>query len=445
MTIAIACLMLVGYLLIASEHITHINKAAVAMFAGVVGWVLFMCAGGDFIRSLYPEASVATWPQVKTYVAQEVFLPHSTYILQLVMYLLATLGLVDVLQTNGCFNFISLALRTRSSRVVLWGAVGFTFLISAQLDNLTTSMLMLLVLSHLIRDDRQRLLVGTACVIAANCGGLTTVIGDLTSLMVWTKGAVTPGTHSAALLLPCLLATIVPTALIGRSLPPELDLVRRGVVFDGDDSTLSLWQRVVLLVIGLCGLWFVPTFYRLTALPPYLGALCVLVVVWVLNEIFHARQIATRQPGLFAGRDHRLQYETLQVILFVVGLGLSMSVLAECGAAAWLAERVRPFVETGWLMSLGWGVISSVLDNVALVMTSVSMYDVADGCFAQNGSYWFLTMLSTVVGGCLLPIGNTAGYALLRMEQATIGWYLRHVTLKVVAGWAVAVAAYFLI
>ena len=460
MTIAIGILMLLGYLLIASEHITHINKAAIAVFVGVVGWILFMCTGTHFITQMHGQefADFVTqggiheeWSAVQQFIARHVFLHYSTYICQLVMYIIATLAIVDVLATNGCFDFISVLLRSRSSKVILWGAVAVTFLISANLDNLTTSMLMMLVLSRLIRNDRQRLWVATAVVIAANCGGCLTVIGDITSLMVWTRGAVTPGSYSGMLIVPCLLATIVPTALISRRLPESLDLVRRGAVYDGDDSTLSLWQRIVLFIIGMGGLWFVPTFYSITMLPPFLGALCVLVVLWVINEAFHARQLATRQPMLFTGNNHRLQYETIQVIFFVIGITLSMSVLVECGAMQVLSQWLSALVENTYLMSAVWGMISSVLDNVALVMTSISMYDVAPDAnaagtiFAQNGQYWQLVMLSGVVGGCLLPIGNTSGYALMRMEGATIWWYIRHVTLKVLAGWVVALAAYFAI
>lgn len=453
--------MLIGYLMIATEHITHINKAAIAMFVGVVGWILFMCTGTEFITRMHgPEFQafveqgglLSEWSNVQQFIAKNVFLRHSTYICSLVMYLLSTLAIIDVLSTNGCFDFISVMLRSRSSRVVLWGAVAATFIISANLDNLTTTMLMLLVLSRLIRNDKQRLWVGTAVVIAANCGGCFTVIGDITSLMVWTKGAVTPGNFSGMLFVPCFIATIVPTLLISRKLPETLDLVRRGVVYDGDDSTLMLWQRIVLFIIGMGGLWFVPTFYRITMLPPFLGSLCVLVVIWVLDEIFHARQLATRQPTLFSNANHRLQYETMQVIMFVIGITLSMSVLVECGAMNQLATWCDTYIHNNYILSCVWGVISSVLDNVALIMCSISMYDVATDAtstyieqFGQNGQYWHLVLLSGIVGGCLLPIGNTSGYALMRMEGATIWWYFKHVSGKVLAGWIAAILSYFII
>lgn len=462
MTYAIAILMLLGYIMIATEHISRINKAATAMFVGVVGWILFMCTGNEFITRMHGtefQAFLQTqvlegWPAEHQFIANNVFLHHSTYICSIVMYLLSCIAIMDVLVSNGCFDFISLILRSRSSRVVLWGAVGITFLISANLDNLLTTVMMLMVIQRLVSDDRCRLFISSAVVIAANCGGLFTVIGDVTSLMVWTKGAVTPTTFSSNLIIPAMLATFVPTALIARKLPETVSLQRRGVVYDGDDYELALWQRVFLLLVGLGGLWFVPTFYRITMLPPFLGSLCVLVVLWVANDIFHGRYLFSGGFSVSTSQSHRLMYETLQVILFFVGVTLSVSVLVEIGVMHTLSQWCDYYIHNTYILSAVWGFISAVLDNVALLNISVSMYDVmpADAVadayhamFTQNGAYWQLIMLSGLIGGCLLPIGNTSGYALMRMEGVSVWWYFRHITGKVMAGWIVALLAFFFI
>ncbi len=451
--------MILCYLFVATEHLTNINKAATAMFAGVVGWVLFMCTGTEYISTIheaefnaYLGGAQADWELVHQFIANNVFLHHSVYICSLVMYLLATIAIVDVLNSNECFDFLKGWIRNRNSYWVLWVSSLLAFLLSANLDNLTTTMLMLLVLKKVVADDHQRLYLGAAVLIAANCGGCLTVIGDITSLMVWSKGAVTPANFSGALALPTLVAMVVPVALISRQLPATLSIVRPTFIFRGDDNVLSLWQRIVLLVIGMCGLWFVPTFHRITLLPPFLGALCVLCLLWVLNEIFNRGRIRTEQPSILMGGDHRLLYESLQVIMFLVGMCLSVSVLIECGAMTALHNWAESLVPNIYVFSVIMGFLSAVMDNVALVLTGINVYDIVDGTqdahamlFAQNGAYWHLIVYCGIVGGLLLPIGNTAGYAFMRSEDVGLWWYIRHITSKVLLGWAAGLGVYFLV
>lgn len=435
MSIVIVVLMLLAYLLIASEHVTHINKATTAMFAGVVGWILYLCSGVD-----------------QQSVVQDAFMSHTAYFCSIVLYLLSTMVIVEVLSDNGCFDFIQDFLRTRSMRRFLWGIVFITFLLSANLDNLTTVVLMLIIMRRLLSNRRQRLYVGSAIVLAACCGGCFTVIGDVTTLMIWTKGAVTPTDFAAALILPALVATAIPVVLISYELPDTLDINRRHIVFRGDDSAMPLWQRVVMLFLGIGGLWFVPTFHRITLLPPFLGSLCVLGVIWVLNEVFNRHSIRTEQPIQLPGSDRRLQYEVLQVIMFFIGVALSVSALVEVGAMQAAGRWIDSYIHDIYVFSVFMGVLSAVLDNVCLVFSAISIYNVVpddatltvyQSLFTQNGQYWHLAVLSACVGGCLLPIGSTAGYALLKSEETSIWWYFRHISGKVLLGWIAALITYF--
>ena len=204
MTIAILCLILFGYVLIAYEHLTHINKATIALFAAMVGWILFMCTGTDFVlKSHGPEFMDFTQggafdaETTKEFIASHVFIHYSAALCSIVLILLATMSIVNVLNANGCFDFITDTVRSKDSRVLLWGMVGFTWLLSINLDNLTTTVLMLMIMRRIVQQTRWRMWIGSAIVIAANCGGATTVIGDPTSLVVWTKGAVTPTDFTA--------------------------------------------------------------------------------------------------------------------------------------------------------------------------------------------------------------------------------------------------------
>ena len=458
MTIAIVVVILLGYLFIATEHMTHVNKAMIAIFCGTVGWVLFMCTGTDFINAMHADEYLDflngmqhSVPLSKEFIAEHIFLRYVGQVGELVLYLFATMSIVEVLTNNECFSFVETILRRRSTAQMLWLTVLVTFLLSACIDNLTVTVLMLMILRKLIRNGKQRMYIGSAIVIAASCGGCWTVIGDITSLMVWGKGAVTATNFSAALVLPAIVATVVPTLFIQRRLPEHLDLDRPAYSFRGDDSLLVWWQKALLLFFGIGGLWFVPSFHRITLLPPFLGALCCLGVVWVLNEIINANRIRTEQPqSISLGR--RLQYEVLQVIMYCVGVCLCVDVLVEIGAMRSAAEWLDNNIHSIYLASAFMGLLSSVLDNIALVMAGINIYSVGEAVqegyqasFMQNGQYWHLIALCGNVGGCLLPIGSVAGFALMRAEGVSVWWYFRRITLFVLLGLATSVGTYFLV
>jgi len=462
MTIAIVTLMLLGYLLICTEHITRINKATVAVFCGVWGWVLYICVGPYYIETLHDAgfqeflgSEDFSIKAVNEYIRQNVFASHIAQLTSIVMYLLTTMAIVDVLANNGCFDLVAKLCRSRSSWVTVSMLALCSFLLSANLDNLTSAVVMLMVMNRLVVDHRQRMLLGTIIVIATNCGGCFTVIGDVTSLLVWTRGAVTPTDYTAALVLPALFATVIPTYLIGRKLPPHLDLKRSSVMmYRGDDTDVKLWHQLLMFILGMCGLWFVPTFYRLTNLPPFLGALCVLGVLWVVNEVINRKRILSDQP-ITARSNRSLQYEVMQMIMFFLGIGLSVDILIEVGAMDSVAHWCDQYIHNIYILSFALGAVSSVMDNVALVISGISIYPVLDAntsgmteymqSFVENGQYWHLITLSGCVGGCLLPIGNTAGYALMKAEDVTIWWYIKHITWKVLLGWLVALGIYFLV
>ncbi|MBR6141391.1 MAG: sodium:proton antiporter [Bacteroidaceae bacterium] len=461
MTIAIVTLMLLGYLLICTEHITRINKATVALFCGVWGWVLYICVGPYYIETLHNAgfqeflgSQDYSIKAVNEYIRQNVFASHIAQLTSVVMYLLTTMAIVEVLANNGCFDFATKLCRSRNTWVTVWMLALCSFGLSANLDNLTSAVVMLMIMNRLVVNHRQKMLLGAIIVIATNCGGCFTVIGDVTSLLVWTRGAVTPTSYTSTIIVPALFATIVPTYLIGRELPPHLDLKRSNVMFRGNDSDIKLWQQVMMFTLGMCGLWFVPTFYRLTNLPPFLGALCVLGVLWVVNEVINRKRILSDQP-LTTRTNRSLQYEIMQMIMFFLGVGLCVDILIEVGAMNSVAHWCDQHIHNIYIMSLVLGAVSSVMDNVALVMSGISIYPIKYGdpssmteymrSFVVNGQYWHLITLSGCVGGCLLPIGNTAGYALMKSEDVTIWWYVKHITLKVLLGWFVALGIYFLI
>ncbi len=466
MTYAILSLILIGYVLITYEHITHINKATIAVFAAAAGWVLFMISGSEFVHLMHDSEFAAfaamdgeTTLAIKQFIASHVFVRYGAALCSIVLYLLATMNIVSVLNSNGCLDFITDVVRAKDSRLLLWGLVAFTWLLSVNLDNLTTTVLMMLIMRRIVQQTRWRMWIGSAIVIAANCGGAATVIGDPTSLVVWTKGAVTPTDFSAALLLPTIVATVIPTYLISCALPEHIDIIRPATRYRGDDSALYLWQKVTMLVVGLGGLWFIPTFHRITLLPPFLGALCVLGVLWVLHELMNHRRIKSDQPLSGIADERQFQFASLQFIMYFVGIFMCVALLIETGVMSSISAWCDEWIHNIYIMSIAMGAISAVLDNIALVLTAINIYPVAESitvlsptldpqyaeAFLENGQYWHLIIYSGCVAGCLLPIGNVSGFALMKAEDVSILWYARHILLKVLLGWFIGLGVYFLV
>ena len=351
MTLIIVFMLIMGYLLIATGHLTGVNKAAIAMFIGTVGWVVYICWGTDYVTDMHPDDYLAflngaepTSDAVKYFIHDNVFLYYVGRAASIVMFLLATMSIIEILNNNGCFDFIQKWIRTRNPKRLLWTITFVTFVISANLDNLTTATMMLVIMHGIVQNRRQRMLIGSAIVIAANCGGCFTVIGDPTGLLLWGDGAVTATYFSSYMALPAILAWVIPTIFINRALPERLDTQWSPLPYRGDDTNLSPWQRVVMLFVGIGGLWFIPTFHNITKLSPFLGALCVLSVLWVVNEAFnHKLMNADQMSQRFIPRA--LQYGSLQQILFVMGIMLGMGVVTETGVfpdvARWMDDTIH--------------------------------------------------------------------------------------------------------
>ena len=455
MTLIIVILLILSYLLIATGHLTGVNKAAIAMFIGTVGWVVYICWGTDFVTDRHPDdyleflhGATPTSDAVKYFIHDNVFLYYVGRAASIVMFLLATMSIIEILNNNGCFDFIQKWIKTRNPNRLLWTITFATFVISANLDNLTTATMMLVIMHGIVQSRRQRMLIGSAVVIAANCGGCFTVIGDPTGLLLWGDGAVTATHFSSYMALPAILAWVIPTVLIGRVLPERLDTQWSPMPYRGDDTNLSPWQRVVMLFVGIGGLWFIPTFHNITKLSPFLGALCVLSVLWVVNEVFNRKLMNADQMSQRL-IPRALQYGSIQQILFVMGIMMGMGVVTETGIFPDVAQWMDDTIHNVWILGIVSGVLSSIVDTFTIAISDISLYPVmssqaADSAylsqFTQNGAYWMIVAYTTAVGGCLLSVGSVSGLALMKMEHIRLGWYLRHLTLKVLAGWLVGLA-----
>ena len=459
MTLVIVSILIIGYVLISTGWMTNVNRAAVAVFMGTVGWVLYICYGTDFVLAQHPREysdflmGVAPNPEnVKHFISQNIFLDYVGRGAEIALFLLATMSIVEILNNNGCFDFLTELLYTRSSKKMLWLISIVTFVISANLDNLTTTTMMLVIIHKILANRRQRMLYGSAVIIAANCGGALTVIGDPTGLVLWNIGAVDASDFSMYLALPCLVSMALPVWWLGRQLPERVETQGFAIPYRGDDTNLNRWQRMLMLFLGIGGLWFIPTFHNITKLSPFLGALCVLSLLWVVNEIFNRRlmdvdkMIQRRIPRV-------LQYGVIQMVLFVLGIMFAVGVVVETGAVSTLAQWIDDNVHNVWILGIVSGFFGSVLDTFATSMSFVSLHPVVDvanlglwadsdyvGDFVRNGVYWKIIAYCSAMGDNMLLIGSVSGLALMKMERIRLGWYLRNVGWICFVAWLIGLA-----
>ncbi len=449
-------MLVLSYVLIATGHFTGVNKAAIAMFLGTISWIVFVIWGDDFVQSLHSTSyaeflggEVSTSKTVKFFIYDELFLKYVGRAAAIVMFLLATMSIIEILNNNGCFDFITEWLRTRNPSRLVWSITFVTFLLSATLDNLTTTMLMLVIMHSIVKSRSQRMLIGSAIVLAACSGGCFTVIGDCTGLLLWGDETITATHFSAYLALPAVLAWVIPTFLIMRQLPSRLDIEWVVAPYRGDDTRLNRWQRMLMLFVGIGGLWFIPTFLSLTGLSPFLGALCVLSVLWVVNEAFNRKLMNADQMS--QRRFPRvLQYGAIQQMLFVMGIMLGFGAVAETGVLSTIAQWVETYIGNIWIIGFVSGLLSSAVDMFTIAVSDISMaqslhgFVDSSGDYGQNGAFWLITAYATGVGGCLLSVGSACGIALMQMEHIHLGWYVRKIAPKVLLGWMVGMAILYI-
>lgn len=436
MTYIIVAILIVSLFLIATELHTNINKAAVSVFACTLGWVLYVCFGSDFVASQHSAEYLSfldgvkpNSTAVKMYIAQDILLPYIGHAAEIVLFLVATMSIVNILYNNGCFDFLTLWIRTRNSKLLLWKLTAVAFFMSANLDNTATIVIMLTVTNAILIRTKDRMIYGAMVMTAVSFGGALTVIGDPVGLVLWNKGAITATDYTLSMLLPCLIAWTLPTAYMTLRLPDTVEVERATLPYRGDDTTLNIWQRLLMFLVGIGGLWFIPTFHDITKLPPFLGALCVLSLLWIVNELFN-RKIFRVERSLRSDIPQQMQYNTIQKILYIIGVILALGVVAETGAMNWLAHHVDHFVGNVWGIGATAALASTVLDNFASFMTLVSLHDVSatDAYYGVGGDYWKAISFGGAVGGSILCIGSIAGVMMMRMQGVSLKWYIRNIT-----------------
>ena len=432
LTIAIIVVFIIGYFFIAIESVTEINKAAIALLMCVICWSLFMMSPESYISADNVIAEVGE--KIKMSLGETG---------ETLFFLMGAMTIVEIVDSNGGFNFVRDTIKTRSKRKLLWRIAFMAFFLSAILDNLTTSIVMIMVLRKLVQDRKERLIYAALVIIAANSGGAFSPIGDVTTIMLWIKGVITTQGVITEIFIPSLVSMVIPALILQYQLSGKFDKEQNLKV--AEISAFTKTQRNIIFWLGVGGLCFVPIFRSITNLPPFMGILLVLGILWTVTEIFHRR---TDEEDTMAKRVTELLTRIdLSTILFFLGILMAVSCLEHIGVLTALGQSLdqvsggNHYLVTGII-----GVLSSIVDNVPLVAGAMGMYPVAAmGDMAVDGIFWQLLAYCAGVGGSMLIIGSAAGVVVMGLEKITFGWYLKRITWIAFVGYLCGMFSYWVI
>ncbi|MBQ9262212.1 MAG: sodium:proton antiporter NhaD [Prevotella sp.] len=442
LTVLIVIVFCIGYFCIAIESVTKINKAAIALLMFVATWTLFMFDPGSYV-------SEAVGSNIASAVSQ-VIEHHLGSTATTLFFLMGAMTIVELVDQNGGFNFVRDTLQTKSKRALLWRIAFMTFILSAILDNLTTSIVMIMILRKLVSDKKDRLIYAALVVIAANSGGAFSPIGDVTTIMLWNKGVITAAGVISEIFIPSLVSMLLPAYILSLSLKGNLEFAEDTAVIEESDG-LSAAQRKIIFFLGVGGLIFVPIFKTITHLPPFVGILLVLGVLWTTTEIFYT-SIHQESEDTADNRNTQkrvskmLSRIDMDTILFFLGILMAVACLETIGVLTMLGQGLDVVFEGNHYLVTGIiGVLSSIVDNVPLVAGCMGMYPVAPaGDMAIDGIFWQLLAYCAGVGGSMLIIGSAAGVVVMGLEKITFGWYMKKITWIAFAGYLAGILIYWL-
>lgn len=412
---------ILGYAAIALEHPLKINKSATALLLAAVIWAVYALLGPGF--------------------EHESLIAHLGETAEILFFLLGAMTIVEIIDKHDGFAIITDQITTKNKRKLLWIISILTFFMSAVLDNLTTSIVMCALLRKLIADQKTRWFFCGMVILGANAGGAWSPIGDVTTIMLWIGGQVTAGKIIVETFIPSLVSLLVPLIIVSLTMKGEVERPEHSDA--GGAYKVSRKQSMLTLIMGVGLLLFVPVFKTITHLPPYLGILFGLGVMWVTTEIMH--------------RNSPKNYEKLSVntiiekvdtpsVLFFLGILMAVQCLNEAGHLALLSKTLDEHVGNPYLIDIVIGALSSIIDNVPLVAASMGMYPIEEiGHFAVDGAFWEGLAYCAGTGGSLLIIGSAAGVAIMGMEKIDFIWYLKKISLWALLGYLSGAGVFVLI
>ena len=462
---------LLGYISIAMEHTIKINKASVALLIGMLLWVIYIylaphivqtVSAESFAEFLYHNDTVKLLPfkeQVRSFVVNQQLLETIGDVSETLLFLTGAMTVVEVIDVHGGFNFITNWIVTRKRRKLLWLVAIITFFLSAVLDNLTTTIVMVMLIRKIVKDTRERWIFCSMIVLAANSGGAWSPIGDITTIMLWVKGNITSLAIIKSIFLPSLVSLIVPLFIIQYSLKGKLPTSPNENYMEDQNSLnyyLTPLNRFIVFVSGISILILAPVFKAVTGLPPFVGVLLGVSILWIYTEIMYNQKkdmnesIKVRVSRIF----QRLDISTL---MFFLGILLAVDALSKAGVLVTLAEFMTMHLPNIYAQSISIGIMSSIFDNVPLLAGAMGMYPIVSESmlatlanpeymqnFVVDGTFWHFIAYCVGTGGSILLIGSAAGVILMGLERITFVWYLKRISLLALLGYLCGAGVYIL-
>lgn len=420
MTTILLVLFIIGYAAIAFEHVIRINKAATALITGVLLWTVYILSSGD-----------------RMHVSEELT-SHLGELSGILFFLMGAMAIVELIDAHNGFEIITRRITQTDKRKLLWIVSFITFFLSPVLDNLTSTIVMISLLRKLVDDPKERLFFAGMIVIASNAGGAWSPIGDVTTTMLWIGGQITAGNIIVKLFLPSVICLLIPLIVISFRVKGKV--VRPLATEDDSKNEISRRHQHIIFFAGVLVLLFVPVFKTLTDLPPYMGILIGLGILWVITEIIHGGKDEEERHSLSVG--YALRKIDSPSILFFLGILLSIAALQATGMltglAGWMDEKVGNIN----VIVLSMGLLSSIIDNVPLVAATQGMYDLNH--YPTDHYFWEFIAYATGTGGSALIIGSAAGIAAMGMEKINFFWYLKNISWLALLGFFAGALVYML-
>ena len=444
-----------GYLAIALEHPLKVDKAASALIIGTLCWVVYILGATDILNlGFSPSWAIfqAAHPDahgihaIHEFIVDYEIIHHLGEISEILFFLLGAMTIVEVVDQHEGFKIITDKIKTTDKVKLLWILSFLTFFMSALLDNLTTTIVLVALLRKLIDEKETRWFFASMVVLAANAGGAWSPIGDVTTIMLWIGGQVTALKIIEGVILPSLVCMIVPLIILSFTMKGN---VKRPIAENNEEDYTTNKERILFLILGVSGLLFVPIFKTTTHLPPYMGMLLSLGVIWVAGEIIHKNKPSRVKQKLKVVAI--LQKVDVPTVLFFLGILSAVAALQSAGHLNILSEFLNEKLGNIYLIDLAIGVMSSIVDNVPLVAGSMGMYPIAEAgatgynaFFVQDGLFWEFLAYTAGTGGSMLIIGSAAGVAAMGLEKIDFIWYIKKISLLAFIGYLSGAGVYYL-
>lgn len=453
---------IIGYVAIALEHPLKIDKASSSLVLGVVIWVIYILgaesifslnlsfAWTDFLKSSdftdlkqeFPETTLIE--SMRYFIVDNQVIHHFAEISEILFFLLGAMTIVETVDQHDGFSLITSKIKTENKVKLLWILSVLTFFMSALLDNLTTTIVMIALLRKLVSDQKTRWFFASMIVIAANAGGAWSPIGDVTTIMLWIGGQITTINIMKMVFLPSIFNMLFPLAIVSFTMKGNIEKPHHKTAEKITGN--AAFESKLMLALGIGALLFVPVFKTLTHLPPYMGMLFGLGVIWIITDLMHFKKpLEDRRRMSIIGILKRVDMPT---IFFFLGILSAVAALQSAGQLGMLASYLDEKVHNIYGINTAIGLLSAIIDNVPLTAGAMGMYPVISPTllqtatepaymahFVQDGAFWELLAYCAGTGGSILIIGSAAGVAAMGLEKIDFIWYMKKISLLALVGY----------